>query len=337
MRHAVIVVSVAAVCALGAAVSQAQTLLGVRRVAADSGRQLVYLDPATGGATAPGPSIDPPLGSGSGVTTVDRTGNRLFLVGVTASEPDQRLWTIDLQTGAATANPTLPGTATGPFFGLEWDEAEGVLYGLRNPGDGGKQLATIDPATGAIVNIGPSIHPAPVGLGLPGGVNTLDAAGNRFFFVGQRNDDFLARLFVVNTATGAFTDPLIPSGDVNPVSGLEWDSAEAVLYAVRNPGGGARQLATIDPATGVVTPLGAGTGVSTSSSSGVTALDQAGNRFFFVGTPSGDTDARLFTFDTADGSIDAQPTIAGSATEFYVGIDWEPTPLPVTLLGLTVE
>jgi uncharacterized protein DUF6923 len=331
------VVSTFAVCALGASLAQAQTLLGVRRVAADAGRQLVYLDPATGGVTAPGPSIDPPLGSGSGVTSVDRAGNRLFLLGTTGVEADQRVWTIDLQTGTVITNPSLPGSASAAFLALEWDEGEGALFGLRNPGDGGKQLARIDPATGAITPIGSSIHPSPVGLGVSGGVNALDASGNRFFFVGLRLDDFVSRLYVVDTATGAFTEPTIPSGDVNPVSGLEWDVSEGVLYAIRNPGGGARQLATIDPATGVVTPLGTGTGVSTGTSGGVNALDEAGNRFFIVGTPAGDTDARLYTFDTADGSIDAQPTIVGSATEFYVGIDWESTPLPVRLLELTVE
>jgi hypothetical protein len=332
----VVLASVALVAAI-APIAQGQTLLGVRRVAADNGRQLVYLDPATGAVTAPGPSIDPPLGSGSGVTTVDRAGNRLFLVGTTGSESDQRVWTLDLQTGTTLSNPTIAGSASMPFFGLEWDAGEGVLYGLRNPGDGGKQLATIDPATGAATSVGTSIHPSPIGLGVTGGANTLDAAGNRFFFVGLRLDDFQPHLFVVNTSSGAFLDPLIPAGDVNPVSGLEWDAAEGVLYAVRNPGAGARQLITLDTTTAAITPLGAGTGVSTGTSSGVTALDEAGNRFFIVGTPSGDTDARLYTFDTADGSVDANPTIPGSETEFYVGLDWENTPLPVRLLGVSVE
>lgn len=325
------------VAALLAADARSQTLLGVRRSPADAGRQLVYLDPATGAVTAPGPSIDPPLGTGSGVTTVDRAGNRLFLIGTTGTETDQRIWTIDLQTGNPIASPTMAGSGATPFFGIEWDAGEGVLYGLRNPGDGGKQLARINPATGATTNVGTSIHPSPVGLGLAGGVNSLDESGNRFFFVGLRLDDFVSRLFVVNTATGAFTDTPIPSGDVNPVSGLEWDAGEGVLYGVRNPGGGARQLISLDAATSAITPLGTGTGVSTSTSSGVTALDAAGNRFFLTGTPSGDTDARIYTFDTADGSIDANPTIPGSATTFYVGLDWENTPLPVTLLEATVE
>jgi hypothetical protein len=168
-------------------------------------------------------------------------------------------------------------------------------------------------------------------------VNALDAAGNRFFFVGQVLDETVPRLIVVNTATGAFSEPVIASGDVNPVSGLEWDSAEGVLYGVRNPGGGARQLVTVDPATAAVTGLGAGTGVSVSTSSGVNGLDESGNRFFLIGTLSGDTDARIYTFDTTDGSVDANPIITGSGTEFYVGLEWENTPVPVELQGLAVE
>jgi hypothetical protein len=92
--------------------------------------------------------------------------------------------------------------------------------------------------------------------------------------------------------------------------------------------------------TADVTPLGTGTGVPLDFA-GISALDEAGNRFFIVGTIFdpllGEKDARLYSFDTADGSVDANPTIIDSFALPFVGIEWEPTPLPVTLLGLTVE
>jgi hypothetical protein len=148
------------------------------------------------------------------------------------------------------------------------------------------------------------------------------------------------RLFVVDTATGAFTEPAIPSGSANPVADLEWDAGEGVLYALRNATDASRQLATIDPVTAVVTPLGTGTGVPLDFS-GISALDEAGNRFFIVGTIFdpllGEKDARLYSFDTADGSVDANPIVVGSFSQPLVGIEWEPTPLPVTLIELTVE
>ena len=113
-----------------------------------------------------------------------------------------------------------------------------------------------------------------------------------------------------------------------------------MLYALRNATDATRQLATIDPVTAVVTPLGTGTGVPLDFS-GMSALDETGTRFFIVGTIFnpllGEKDARLYSFDTTDGSVDANPIIVGSFIQSYVGIEWEPTPLPVTLLELTVE
>jgi hypothetical protein len=327
-----------AVCALSASLAQAQTLLGVRTLPPISARQLVSLDPATGGVTSPGPLIDPPLG-GEGATAIDRAGNRLFMLGIRIGETDQRVYSIDLQTGAVLASPTLVGSGTS-FGALEWDAGEGVLFGLRGTGDFGRQLAAIDPATGAFTNIGAPIPPGPVALGTIAGASTLDASGNRFFFVGFRLDDNVLRLFVVDTATGAFTEPAIPSGIANPVADLEWDAGEGVLYALHNASDATRQLATIHPVTAVVTPLGTGTGVPLDFA-GISALDETGNRFFIVATIFdpllGEKDARLYSLDTADGSVEANPIIVGSFIQSYVGIEWEPTPLPVTLLGLTVE
>jgi hypothetical protein len=338
VRHLPVVSTALAVCALGASLAHAQTLLGVRTLPPVLGRQLVSLDPATGGVTAPGPLIDPPL-AGEGATTIDRAGNRLFMLGFKIGETDQRVYSIDLQTGTVLASPTLVGSGTS-FGALEWDAGEGVLFGLRSTGDFGRQLASIDPATGAFTNIGTPIPPGPVALGTIAGASTLDASGNRFFFVGFRLDDNVLRLFVVDTATGAVTEPAIPSGIANPVVDLEWDAGEGVLYALHNANDASRQLATIDPVTADVTPLGTGTGVPLDFA-GISALDEAGNRFFIVGTIFdpllGEKDARLYSFDTADGSVDANPTIIDSFALPFVGIEWEPTPLPVTLLGLTVE
>lgn len=324
-----------ALFALGAIPVPAQTLLGVRNTL-DGGRQLVRLDPATGAVTAPGPIIDPPLGAGD--TTVDRAGNRVFLLVVRIGETVQRLYTIDPLTGSVIANPAIAGSEVQRFACLEWDAAEGVLYGLRSAGAaGGLQVATIDPATGAVTGIGTGVSPVPGGLGLFDKGFALDPGGNRLFFLGLRLDDFAPRLFALDTTTGAATERLVDGGFGNPVSLLEWDAGEGVLYTVRDTGGGTRQLATIDPATASVAPVGVGAGTGLPVTASVGALDEAGNRFFLVGIPPFGLDAVLSTFDTTDGSLDSEATLDGSAFASYVGLEWEPTPLPVTLLGLTVE
>jgi hypothetical protein len=331
MRQLPAVSTTLAVCALGASLAQAQTLLGFRHFSFNQSSQLVYHDPATGSVTAAGPLIDP--GHGVISVTVDRAGNRLFLLGDEVGEAGQRLWSIDPLTGAVLANPPLTGNTF--MIGIEWDEGEGALFGLRSAVGGGPQLATLDPATGVSTGIGPSILPSPAGLGLIVDSFALDAGGSRYFFVGRRLDDFVHRLYAVNTATGAYTE-----GELDDlVSGLEWDAGEGVLYAtLLNPVTASGQLAKIDPATAAVTPLGTGTGVPLETS-GISALDEAGNRFFVVARVLGETDARLFTFDTTDGSLDGLPTIPNSGLfdPSLDGLEWEPTPLPVTLLGLTVE
>src|SRR5215218_1533807 len=50
----------------------------------------------------------------------------------------------------------------------------GTLFGLRNPGDGGRQVVIVDPATGAVTPVSASIS-AP--LPSASGVNALDVAG----------------------------------------------------------------------------------------------------------------------------------------------------------------
>jgi hypothetical protein len=329
VRHLSVATTLAA-CALCASLAQAQTLLGVRQLSV-FGRQLFALDPDTGVVTALGPVLEPPMSGADNTTAVDRAGNRLFKLGVRAGEVDQRVYSIALQTGTLLASPTLVGGGVS-FHTLEWDAGEGVLFGLRGTLDG-PQLATIDPTTGAFTNIG-----TPVPLVNSASGATLDASGNRFFFVGFHPADNVRRLFVVDTATGAFTEPAIPSFG-NSVVDLEWDAGEGVLYALRVRSDATPQLATIDPVTAVVTPFGTGSVTPVNSYPGISALDEAGNRFFMIGTRLGENDARLYSFDTTDGSVEGNPTLFDSGIFGfpYVGIEWESTPLPVTLLGLTVE
>jgi hypothetical protein len=89
---------------------------------------------------------------------------------------------------------------------------------------------------------------------------------------------------------------------------------------------------TLDPASAAVTPVSGSISPPLPGSSGVSALDVAGARFFFIGTPSGETDARLFSVDTGTGAVLASPTLAGSAAAFFQGLAFAPEqPPPVPL------
>jgi len=306
------------------------TLYGLRNPG-DGGRQLVSIDPATAAVTPISASIDPPNGTSSGVVALDTGGGRFFFVGMPSSGTDWRLYSVDTGTGAVISSPAIdPATS---ILGLEYDDAADVLYGMRNPGDGGKQIVTYDPATGVATPISASISPP---LGVPGGVTALDAAGHRFFFIGTPSAEFVHRVYTVNTVTGA----VISNPTVDPATsilGLEYDDAEGVLYALRNPGDGGKQLVRLDPATGAATVVSASIAPPLGIPGGVNALDTVGNRFFFIGVPSAESDFRIYTIDTATGAVPSNPTITGSASQFFVGLAYPapagppPGPTEVTI------
>src|SRR5436190_1879963 len=199
-----------------------------------------------------------------------------------------------------------------------------TLYGLRNPGDGGRQLVSIDPATAAVTPISASIDPP---NGTSSGVVALDTGGGRFFFVGMPSSGTDWRLYTVDTGTGA----VLSSPAIDPATsilGLEYDDAADVLYGMRNPGDGGKQIVTYDPATGVATPISASISPPLGVPGGVTALDAAGHRFFFIGTPSAESDYRIYTIDTATGAVPGNPTITGSASQFFVGLAYPAASAP---------
>lgn len=307
------------------------TLFGLRNPG-DGGRQLVTVDPNTAAVAPLGASIDPPNGTSSGVVALDTDGGRFFFVGMPSSGTGWRLYTVDTTTGAPVSSPAIdPATS---ILGLEYDDAADVLYGMRNPGDGGKQIVTYAPATGVATAISASISPP---LGVPGGVTAFDAAGNRFFFIGTPGAEFVHRIYTVDTVTGA----VLGNPTVDPATsilGLEYDAAEGVLYALRNPGDGGKQLVRLDPATGVATAVSASISPPLGIPGGVNALDAAGNKFFFLGVPTAESDYRIYTIDTATGAVPGNPSIAGSASQFFVGLAFSaPSGPPPGPTDLTID
>ena len=298
----------------------------------DGGRQLVTIDPPTAAVAPIGPSIDPPNGTSSGVVALDAAGGRFFFVGTPGVETVPRLYTLDVATGTEVSSPQIdPATSV---LGLEYDDAEDVLYGMQTPADAGKRICSYDPATAVATCPGASIDPP---LGVPGGTTALDADGNRFFFMGMRNTETTWRLYTVDTATGAvlFSPQIDPT---TAILGLEYDADEGVLYALRTPADSGKQLVTIDPATGVATPVSVSIDPPLGIPGGVNALDADGNRFFFVGVPTGETDFRLYTIDTATGAF-SSASIVGSATQFFVGLAWpsEEPPPPVGTVTIDIR
>jgi hypothetical protein len=300
------------------------TLFGLRNPG-DGGRQVVVVDPSTGAIAPLSASISPPLPSASGVNALDAAGHRFFFVATPTGDTDARLYTVDTVSGAVVSSPSIAGSATAPVLSLDYDAGESVLYGLRNPGDAGLQVVRLDVATGAVTAVSASISPP---NGIPSGTTAIDAGGNRYFFVGTPAPETSQRIYTVDTATGALLGSPTIAGSGSAVLGMAYDAGEGKLFVFRNPGDAGRQIAVLDPATGAVTAVSASIAPPLASSSGVVALDEGGNRFFFAGTASGDTDARLYTVDTTTGAVVSSPLLVGSATAFFSGLEFAPAAAP---------
>lgn len=320
---------------LVAAAAGADGTLFLLRNPGDGGRQLTSADPATAVLTPLGASISPPLPSASGVNGIDAGGQRYFFVATPAAETDARIYTVDTNTGAVLSSPTIVGSAFAFFSDLEFDEGEGVLYGLRNPGTSGRQIVSLDVTTGAVTPISASFGTPQLGS-ISGGA-ALDADGNRFFFTGTPGSvPAPEELYVVDTATGALLAQHTLS-ETQPILGLDYDPGEDVLYGLRMGAAGGKEVVTVDPVTGAVTPVSANLGPGIGMPNGLTTLDPEGNRYFFIGVPNTETDYRIYSVDTATGALLASPAIAGSASAFPNGLDWAAAaPPPVTVVAIDV-
>lgn len=305
------------------------TLFGLRNPG-DGGRQVVTLDPATAAVSAISASIDPPNGTPSGVVALDRGGDRFFFTGTPITDTDPRLYTVSTTTGAVLTSPSIEsGTSV---LGLEYDEAEDVLYVLRTPAmSAGKQLVTFDLVTGAATAIGGTTG----SISMPSGVTTLDETGNRFYFAGTAASETDQRIYTIDTTTGAvLSSPTVDAA--YSITGLEF--GDGTLYALRTPlADGGKQLVSLDPATGTATAISGSIGPSLGIASGVTGLDASGDRFFFVATPSSETDSRIYTVDTNSGALLGSPTIVGSAFQFFQGLAFEDSAPPPPVDTVTID
>lgn len=204
--------------------------------------------------------------------------------------PAYNLYAIDAATGTA----RLLGPIGFGVTCMDFDPATGVLYGTTAPGSAGgaRELITIDPATGAGTLVGPTNDGSGVNHRTPDCAfvgNVLygtDGSGGNFISIdhtsglvtvigaapvlpggGFASDATSANtLYVTRSGTSIWTvdvgtPPFFTAGpNLVGTFGGRMNSAtfhNGTLYAVEGDGpGGTRQLVTIDPATGVATPVG---------------------------------------------------------------------------------
>jgi hypothetical protein len=197
-----------------------------------------------------------------------------------------------------------------------------------------EQLAVVDPATGALTDIGAAI---PGCCFVPSGVSTFDSVADVCYFVGsyQADPPGTQRLFGFDAATGAvLSQPVLPAG--NNYNFLGFHPGSGTLYGVVfETATTTERLVTIDPTTGAVTPIGGGIAGCCGVPSGVSAIDAVGDVFYFVGKFNADppSDFRIFALDLATGAVLSSPFLPSGFNYNFLGFDRSPG----TLYGVVFE
>ena len=152
----------------------------------ENNEKLVSIDPATGALTPPGGGIGDCCLVASGVSALDPNGDRFFFIGHSLTIPmdPDRIYSVDLDTGTVLANPPLTEGAAGINYNfVEYDWGSDTLFAMIFDFDlGQEKLVAIDPATGALTDVGAGIPDCCL---VASGVSSLDPNGGRFFFIGH--------------------------------------------------------------------------------------------------------------------------------------------------------
>ncbi len=211
------------------------------------------------------------------------------------------------------------------------DTLYGVVFDLTATAE---ELVVVDPATGSLTSVGAGI---PGCCLVPSGVSAFDPGADVFYFVGsyQADPPSTQRLFALDASTGAvLSQPVLPA--TNNYNFLELHPGSGTLYGVVFDTVTTTEiLVTIDPGTGAVTPIGGGIAACCGVPSGLSALDAAGDVFYFVGKLNADppNDFRIFALDLASGAVLSSPFLPSGFNYNFLGFDRSPG----TLYGVVFD
>jgi hypothetical protein len=223
--------------------------------------------------------------------------------------------------------------AAGTLYGVFYDSTLEVM-----------RLGTVDPSD-ASVALAPNSIPAKW-LSFGGNLMAVDAALGVARVVAGPNDGPSSdrTVYTVNLQTGAEIDsnPLedavapVPDLNTSPFF-LEYDDATNTIYVVVQtvPSEGDRvwYVATLDPATGEVDPIGSGFPLYSAGS--VSALDAARGRFHFIGRQSDVGAAKIYSVDVGTGAVTSSPDITSGVAMLSTSPDFlDFDPVTDRLLGL---
>jgi hypothetical protein len=141
-------------------------------------------------------------------------------------------------------------------IGIWWDENSSTLYRVFQVGAGlaDRQLATIDPASGSVTFVG---IPQTGILSTVAGTLAGSMDQGKIYFLDSPGG-LPGAIYTVDLASGVMTSVALSGANFNAIAGMDYSDVQGKRYALIFAAG-ERRLEELDPATGVVTPLGATT------------------------------------------------------------------------------
>jgi len=221
----------------------------------------------------------------------------------------RQVWTVVVLVAAVVLAAGTVRAADDTLYGVAFDHATDV-----------ESLFEVDPLTGALTPLGSGIADC---CFVSSGVSALDAAGDVFYFVGRTiaEPSTVNHLYAFDLGTGTLvSSPILPAGF--NYNFLAHDPASGTLYTVvHDTAAGSELLATLDPATGALTPVGAPIADCCGVPGGVSSLSPGG-AFHFIGSRMSDAlGSRIFSLDLATGAVLADPVLPAGFNHNFLGYD----------------
>jgi hypothetical protein len=237
------------------------------------GEFIIGIDRTTGTYVKTGPAIP-------GVTYIypdDRAfdeGTSTFIF--PGSLVSHRLYSIDVTNGATVNNPAINN-----ILYFQFDNASGILYGLEQDNTNNvKNFIVINPATGTYTPLGTAIPGSSL---YSGSYSAYDKLHHIYYFLDPPDN-----LYAIDAVSGT----VLSSHLLSLLSGSESiqhftvDNTTGTLYGLLQDNTTYTYfLVTIDPPTGTVTRIGAGT--LAGSGNGSSAIDEANHQYVYLYSASG--------------------------------------------------
>ena len=323
--------------ALGAAPATAQMLVAVvgQTGVAEPEERLARIDLATGVLTLVGSDLGLALRrQGSGY---DPATGRIYFQALAHGEADpapDRIWTVDVATGAVLANPqvTVPAgfddltaisrstaatpSSTGSFDGRQTTIGRCSRSTRRRAAPRCSVLHRYRPRRTGNVGARPGFRRVPLHRHEDGAASASEQ-----------------RIWSVDLETGNLLNapPLIaPPDSYDPRANFAtFDPASGRLLLLLFDATPSRQLVSLSPTTGVASAVGSPLAID-SVSAGVSALDATTGLLAFIGRPQGGSEFLLFQVNSSSGSVIAMPAIVppggSSLSTFPAYLEFVPEP-----------